>query len=100
MKLFPDAARTETMKRAVDRASFVGLALVCVFLVLPKMDWNRISALHPVWLVVIAIVAFAPLALVLLWLEKKIQSRRVWWSIGAVSWIACFTLALSGYHLG
>jgi hypothetical protein len=77
----------------------MGMALLCLFFAMPKIDWEWIAGLSPIWFIVLMIAALAPVVLLLLWLEKKIRNRKIWWGIRAVSWLGCFALALSGYYI-
>lgn len=97
--LLPDAKRIELIKRGVDKMAFVGFAMLCFFLVLPKIDWDRFGDLEPGWMVAVMVGCLAPPLLLLLWIEQKVRSRKIRWSIGGLAWVGTFALALSGYHL-
>ncbi len=99
LPLLPDAKRIELIKRGVDKMAFVGVGVLCLFLALPKIDWDRFGDLKPGWMIAVMVGCVAPPLLLLLWIEQKIRSRKIRWSVGGLAWIGTFALALSGYHL-
>ncbi len=99
VQVLPDKKRIELIKQGVDKMAFTGLGMFLVFLALPKIDWDAFGDLSPFWMLIVMVASFAPLVLLLIWVSKKISSRKLWWSIGFTAWIGTFALALSGYHL-
>lgn len=97
--LLPDAKRTELIKRGFDKMAFMGVVFLCVFLAFPKIDWDRFGDLQPGWMLAVMVGCLAPLLLLLLWIEEKIRSRKIRWTIGCLAWVGTFALALSGYLL-
>jgi hypothetical protein len=99
LPFWPDARRIELIKQSVDKAAFIGVALLGAFLALPLIDWDRFIDLKPGWMVAVMVGCLTPPLLFLLWLEQRIRNRRIRWTFGGLAWIALFVLALSGYHL-
>lgn len=95
--VWPDDARKEKIRRGVDKAAYVGCGMLLVFVALPYINWDWFTALPAYGFIGIIIVVLTPVALFLFWLEEKIRVGRLWWTAGALSWITCFALALSGY---
>jgi hypothetical protein len=99
LSLSPDAKRIEAIKRGVDKMAFGGVGTFIVFLLLPKIDWDRFLDLSPFWMIAVMVASLAPLIFLLLWIEQKTRSRKIWWTVGSLAWVGLFALALSGYHL-
>ena len=99
MKAFPDAKQKERIKNDIDRLFFVGIGIFLGYLVLPKFGIEKLKELNAWQLWGGAVLIVGTSALLLYWVELKINNRKVWWSLGLIAWIGTFSLALSGYHL-
>ena len=99
MQIYPDQARKEQIKLATDKFAFVGLGTCSFFLAIPIIDLGWFTSLNPFLFIGVAIIAIGPVAFALFWLERKINNRKIWWSIGTLAWISCFFLAVTGYYM-